>query len=124
MRSVFPTTGAARCTAGAADDTGGNQDRTGRPRLGDFSRTLLASLDRLAGDVDAQTLLLDMERVLGRRIAQPQIYTTLPKLIKAGLVKAVEMPPEPRQGGRRKRAFSLTDEGLALLEDARSAIMR
>jgi DNA-binding PadR family transcriptional regulator len=92
----------------------------------EFSRALLASIDRLSrtGSATAQAVLLDMERVLGRSIAQAQLYTTLPKLTNAGLVHSVDLPPEPRQGGRRRRAFSLTDAGLALLEDARSALMR
>lgn len=94
------------------------------PRMGEFSRALLASIDRLAGAATAQAVLLAMERVLGRSIAQAQLYTTLPKLTKAGLVHSIDLPPEHRQGGRRRRAFSLTEAGEALLENARSALER
>lgn len=54
--------------------------------------------------------VLDMEA--GRAVSLGAIYTALDRLTRKGLIQSDMGEPTPVQGGRRKREYELTDEGI------------
>lgn len=63
-----------------------------------------------------QQILLDEA---GREVSLGAIYTALERLTRKGLVISELGEPTPVRGGRRKRQYELTPEGLEHVREAR-----
>jgi DNA-binding PadR family transcriptional regulator len=88
-------------------------------RLREFEELVLLSV--LITDPDAygasiQEVLADEA---GRVVSLGAIYTALDRLAQKGLVLSELGDPTPVRGGRRKRHYSLTPEGLEHVREAR-----
>ena len=55
----------------------------------------------------------------GREVSLGAIYTALERLTRKGLVTSELGEPTPVRGGRRKRQYELTPDGLEHIADAR-----
>jgi DNA-binding PadR family transcriptional regulator len=62
-------------------------------------------------------LVLALEKRMGRPVAQAAVFIALSRLEKKGLVCSRLDAPE---GGRSRRYFKLTRQGLAVVKEARS----
>lgn len=85
-------------------------------RLGWTSMAIMAAIARLGEKATVQGVVDEVERVSGRRIAIPQMYVTLPRLERAGLLARFEIAARAVQGGRRSSRYAVTPEGLRRME--------
>ena len=58
-------------------------------------------------------------RATGRSWSIGAVYVPLDKLVKLGYIRSLQAPPTPERGGRSKRYFSVTKQGLAALNEVR-----
>jgi PadR family transcriptional regulator PadR len=88
-------------------------------RLREFEELVLLSV-LVAGD---EAYGVALQRILeedgGRPVLLGAIYTALDRLSQKGLVTSEMGEPTPVRGGRRKRHYQLTRNGLALVKEAR-----
>ena len=60
-----------------------------------------------------------------RLMASPgAVYVTFGRLARKGMVRPIDMPPEPRRGGRRRIAYTVTEAGEAAMAATREALAR
>lgn len=86
------------------------------PRLGWASMAIMAAIARLGREATVQGIVDEIERVSDRRIAMPQMYVTLPRLERAGLLARFEVAARAVQGGRRSSRYEVTPEGVRRME--------
>jgi len=55
----------------------------------------------------------------GSKISIGGIYVPLDRLVRKGYLNAVQGEPTPERGGMSKRYYKLTDEGIAVLNEAK-----
>ena len=90
-------------------------------RLGEFEElTLLAvlSLEDAAYGVAVQDVI---ERQTGREVTLGAAYAALERMERKGMLRSSLGPSTAERGGKRRRLFSVTPEGLRVLTEARKA---
>jgi len=89
-------------------------------RLGEFEELLLLAAQALPDEdcsvVDIQHYL---ERVTGRRVSLGAVYAGLDRLELKGCLRSTLGEVTRQRGGKRKRIFSVTNEGRRVARDAR-----
>lgn len=88
-------------------------------RLREFEELVLLSILVAAPDAYGASLQRALARHAGREVSLGAIYTALDRLARKGLVTSGLGDPTPVRGGRRKRLYGLTPEGLGHLREAR-----
>ncbi len=88
------------------------------PRLGEFEELVLLAVPRL-DEVYAVTIQRCIEKTAGRSATMGAVYTALERLEEKGFVTSRLGAVTPRQGGRRKRFYEITDQGVGALHAAR-----
>ena len=92
------------------------------PYLGEFEHLLLLAILQ-CGDhaytLPIRTVLSERSR---RRVARGALYTSLDRLEAKGLVTSRMGEPLAIRGGRARRYFTVTPEGLTALRAARAAV--
>jgi DNA-binding PadR family transcriptional regulator len=83
--------------------------------LGVFEQAVLLAVARLSGQGYGRTILKDVQERLGRDIAASAAYATLDRLEAKGLVASREGESTPVRGGRAKRHFTMTGDGVRAL---------
>ncbi len=91
--------------------------------LGDLQQLTMLALLRLADDAYGARIRQELERVAGRDLSISAIYVTLVRLEDQGLVES-QYGAGPARGGRSRRCFRVTDEGLEALRWSREATDR
>lgn len=91
--------------------------------LGEFEQLVLLSLLRLGDSATVLELRGRMEELAERSISRGALYRTLDRLEEKGWV-AWEVDPEdvPERGGRPRRRFQVTGEGVAVLRASRDTL--
>ncbi len=89
-------------------------------RLGEFEELVLLAIPRL-DDAYAVSIQRCIEKTVGRSATMGAVYTTLERLEEKGFAQSRLGTVTPRQGGRRKRLYQLTDQGIGALHTAREA---
>ena len=87
-------------------------------RLGEFEELVLLAVPRL-DEVYAVTIQRCIEKTAGRSATMGAVYTALERLEEKGFVTSCLGAVTPRQGGRRKRFYEITDQGVGALHAAR-----
>jgi DNA-binding PadR family transcriptional regulator len=82
-----------------------------------FELEVLLAMLRQKGETYSVPLVLALEKRLGRPVAQAAVFIALGRLEKKGLVAS--RLDEGAPGGRTRRYFSLTRQGLAALKEQR-----
>lgn len=98
-----------------------------RSSVGDFEKLVMLAALHLAGDAYGTTILRELEERTGRNVSTGAVYVALGRLERKGLVASRVGEPSPHRGGRPKRFFSVTPEGLEALRRAQkewSAMVR
>jgi DNA-binding PadR family transcriptional regulator len=85
--------------------------------LGEFEHQVLLAALRLRDDAYSSTIVLELERVTGRDVAPAAVYIALRRLEEGGFTESDLRAP--REGGRARRYFRVTDAGLALMRESR-----
>ena len=87
-------------------------------RLGEFEELVLLAVPRL-DEVYAVTIQRCIEKTAGRSATMGAVYTALERLEEKGFVTSRLGAVTPRQGGRRKRFYEITDQGVGALHAVR-----
>jgi PadR family transcriptional regulator, regulatory protein PadR len=93
-----------------------------RETLGDLEHQVLLALLRVGPDAYSVPVLLELEARTGREVAAAGVYIALRRLEEKGLVLSDMRAPEEGEGGRHRRFFRITPDGLTRLRDMRSAL--
>ena len=88
-------------------------------RLREFEELVLLSVLIMSPDAYGSTLQEALANEAGRDVSLGAIYTALERLGRKGLVESELGEPTPIRGGRRKRHYTLTPEGLEQVKEAR-----
>lgn len=91
-----------------------------RNTLGELEHQAMLALLRLGDNAYTAPIVEELEERTGRGTTVAAVYIVLRRLEEKGLVRSEMRDPGP-EGGRDRRYFSVTDEGLERLRAARSA---
>jgi len=97
---------------------------TKRDFLGEFEHIVVLALLRLGDRAYGVTVRQEIESRIKREVSIGAIYATLDRLEAKGLVKSVLGEPTAERGGRSKRFFSVTTQGVAAVNRTHRALHR
>ena len=86
---------------------------TGKAGLGELERLVLLAVLRLGEGAYGVSIRDEIFGRTGRSVGPGTIYPTLDRLEAKGLVRSKLGEPTPERGGRGKRHFRLTAQGMA-----------
>ncbi len=92
--------------------------------LGTFEMAVMLAIVALSDDAYGRRILAEVSRSLDRDVAAGAVYATLDRLERKGLAVSVLAGATADRGGRAKRYFRLTGEGVATLNGTRAAMDR
>ena len=90
----------------------------------DFEQQVLLAVWRLGETAYGVSVRDELEGRTGRDFAQGAVYVTLVRLEKKGLLRSSRSEPTPVRGGKAKRCFEITAEGIAGLRAVRRSLDR
>lgn len=95
-----------------------------RATLGEFEHLILLATMRLNNEAYGAAIADHLERQTGREISQAATYIALKRLTEKGMLASASGPNGPTErGGRPRRYFSVTEEGLRQLKSSGAAIL-
>ena len=95
-----------------------------RPSVAEFELLVMLATLRL-GEEEAYTVSIaaDIEERTGRSVRRANVYTTLQRLEREGLVSTHLGDSRPERGGRPRRLVAVEPAGLAAVRAATGAIL-
>ena len=88
-------------------------------RLREFEELVLLSVLVAGSEAYGVSLQQVLAEEAGREVSLGAIYTALERLGRKGLVESELGEPTPMRGGRRKRLYQLTTDGLRQVREIR-----
>jgi PadR family transcriptional regulator, regulatory protein PadR len=95
---------------------------SGRDYLGEFEHIVLLALLRLDKQAYGVTVRREIQSRVKREVSIGAVYATLDRLEAKGYVNSYYGDPTPERGGRSKRFFRVTAEGMAAVSRTHRAI--
>jgi PadR family transcriptional regulator PadR len=92
--------------------------------VGEFELYVMLALAHQEPEAYGVTIRREIENRTGRTIAIGAVYATLARLEEKGFVRFRISDPEPVQGGRAKKYFSLTRSGARALRHSTAMLAR
>ena len=92
--------------------------------VGEFELYVMLALAHLGEDAYGVTIRREIEARTGRTVAIGAVYATLARLEEKGLVQFRISDPQPVQGGRARKYFSLTGAGTRALRHSTAMLAR
>lgn len=92
--------------------------------LGEFEQVVLLAVLRLGEEAYGASVLDEIRRRAGRRVARGALYVTLDRLEEKGLIRSRYAEGGPARGGRPRRLLALTPSGRRALREARETLLR
>lgn len=89
--------------------------------LGEFEEIILTLVAGLQEDAYGAAIALEIETRLKREVNLSAVHVTLYRLEDKGLIKSKFGGGTNERGGRRKRIFTITNSGLAMLKAMKEA---
>ena len=80
--------------------------------VGALERLVLMAVLRLGDEAYGQSIRDELRERVGRRVGPGTIYPTLDRLESKGLLTSRLGEPTPERGGRAKRYFAPTEDGI------------
>jgi PadR family transcriptional regulator, regulatory protein PadR len=77
---------------------------------------VLISVARLSQGEHGVAIFEDVAMICGKKLTQAAVYAALGRLRRRQLVHRHRQPAQPMPGGKRKQLYTLTEDGLAMLE--------
>lgn len=93
----------------------------GKEYLGEFEELVLTMVGILGDEAYGNAIVNEMDERLGRKVNLSAVHVTLYRLEDKGLVKSKMGGATQTRGGRRKRIFTITNAGLAMLRTIKEA---
>ena len=94
-----------------------------REYLGEFEELVLTMVGILQDDAYGNAIVTEIYSRLGRDVNLSAVHITLYRLEDKGYVKSKMGGATPARGGRRKRIFTVTNAGLAMIRSMREVRM-
>ena len=94
-----------------------------REYLGEFEELVLTMVGILQEDAYGNAIVGEIRERVGRSVNLSAVHVTLYRLEDKGLVKSKMGGATNARGGRRKRIFTVTNAGLAMLRAIKEARM-
>ena len=94
----------------------------GRDSLGEFEHLILLALLRLEDRAYGVTVRQEIELRTKREVSIGAVYATLDRLERKGYVKSRHGEPTPERGGRSKRFFRVTAQGVMAVNRTQRAL--
>jgi PadR family transcriptional regulator PadR len=95
-----------------------------RSYLGEFELMLLLAVVHLGEEAYGVPISRELERNRGRSVSIGSVYAALERLEAKGLIISNVGDPTPERGGRSKRYFRITKEGLRQVRETRRVLTR
>lgn len=96
---------------------------TPEPRtLAEFELMVMLAVMRVGEEGYSVTIRRDIEERTGRRVSRGALYVTLGRLRDKGMLESWKGDPTPERGGRAKRHYRPTPEGLQAVQASRAAL--
>ena len=92
--------------------------------LGEFEQVVLLAILRGGDEAYGVTISREIARCTGRDPAPGALYTTLERLEEKGLATSRYGDPTARRGGRAKRYFTVTEDGVRAVARAQRGFQR
>ena len=92
--------------------------------LGTFELTVMLALIRLGDGAYGIAISREIEETGGKAASLGSIYATLGRLEAKGLVSSSVGEPTPERGGRAKKYFRVTAEGLREMRETQRLLKR
>ena len=96
---------------------------SGRSYLGEFEHIVLLVVLRLDGQAYGVTVRREIEGRTKREVSIGAIYATLDRLEAKGYVQSRTGDPTPERGGRSKRFFRVTAQGVSAVHRTHRALL-
>lgn len=92
--------------------------------LGDFEQLILLAILHLGQDAAVLDVKDHIDELTARRTSRGALYRTLDRMEDKGWVAwSVDEEDIPERGGRPRKRFRVTREGVAVLRDARATLL-
>lgn len=95
-----------------------------RGYLGEFELMVILTLIQLGDDAYGVPISRELERHRGRGVSVGSVYAALERLEQKGLVASSLGDPTPERGGKAKRYFRVTKEGIRQVHRTREVLTR
>jgi PadR family transcriptional regulator PadR len=95
-----------------------------RGYLGEFELMVILTVVQLGEDAYGVPISRELESQRGRGVAIGSVYAALERLEEKGLVSSSLGHPTPERGGKAKRYFRVTQEGLRQVHRTRKVLTR
>jgi len=95
-----------------------------RGYLGEFELMVILTLIQLGEDAYGVPISRELERRRGRGVSVGSVYAALERLEQKGLVASSLGDPTPERGGKAKRYFRVTKDGLRQVHRTRQVLTR
>jgi DNA-binding PadR family transcriptional regulator len=93
-----------------------------RDYLGEFEHIVLLAVLRLGDQAYGVTVRREIEARTNREVSIGAIYATLDRLEAKGYVRSRPGDPTPERGGRSKRFFRVTPQGMSAVNRTHRAL--
>jgi len=90
--------------------------------LGEFELLVILALMRLGDEAYGVPISREIERRSGREVALGSVYAALERLEEKGLVTSRLGDPTAERGGRAKRYFKVTAQGIHGVRETQKAL--
>jgi DNA-binding PadR family transcriptional regulator len=95
-----------------------------RGYLGEFELLLLLAVIHLGEEAYGVPISRELERHRGKDVSVGSVYAALERLEAKGLVSSSLGDPTPERGGKAKRYFRMTREGLRQVHETRRVLTK
>ena len=93
-----------------------------RSYLGEFELMLLLTVIHLGEEAYGVPISRQLELARGRSVSVGSVYAALERLEAKSLVESTLGDPTPERGGKAKRYFKITKEGLRQVHETRRVL--
>jgi PadR family transcriptional regulator PadR len=95
----------------------------GKDYLGEFEELVLTMVGVLQDDAYGAMIAAEIEQRMSRTVNLSAVHVTLYRLEDKGLIRSKTGGATKERGGRRKRIYTITSAGLAMLRTMKEARM-
>lgn len=88
--------------------------------LGDLEELVLLAVRRLGDQADGGAVRKELADRAARKVSVSTVYVTLMRLEEKGYARSWKGEPTGERGGKARRLYELTPEGLQVLEHVRA----
>jgi PadR family transcriptional regulator PadR len=88
-------------------------------QIGQLEQLVLYTVLRLGNEAYGVRIVEELRMLKASPVSRPAVYLSLARLEQRGLLTATVGDPSPVRGGRAKRYYRVTSEGLAVVRAVR-----